>query len=252
MRKKIAVLTGSGISKESGIPTFRDGNDALWNNYNINDVATAEAWEKNPEMLLGFYNEIRKKLKDHDPNQAHIDLARLQGFFDVSIVTQNADDLHERAGSKKIIHIHGELTKARGSSGVSEIIDVGYGEVNVGDLSSNGTQLRPHIVLFGEGLYKFQEAINVVKKADLVIIIGTSFTVYPAAELLIYAKQKTPVYIIDPCDPPLAALRQVEYVDGIGATTSGKYTHYRMPATIGVAKLFNKLTQELSLAGTIE
>lgn len=209
-RKKIVVLTGAGVSAESGISTFRDSN-GLWENHNVEDVASIEGWYRNPSLVLDFYNERRAQLPTVRPNAAHIAIASLEDEFDVTVVTQNVDNLHERAGSTRIIHLHGELTKVRPENcyndrdGYSEatVFDIGADAVHIGDLAPNGAQLRPHIVWFGEAVPKIEAAIDAVEAADMVLIVGTSLQVYPAAGLYRYAGMNTPIYIIDPADMSL-------------------------------------------------
>ncbi len=209
-RKKIVVLTGAGVSAESGISTFRDSN-GLWENHNVEDVASIEGWYRNPSLVLDFYNARRAQLPTVRPNAAHTAIASLEDEFDVTVVTQNVDNLHERAGSTRIIHLHGELTKVRPENcyndrdGYSEatVFDIGADAVHVGDLAPNGAQLRPHIVWFGEAVPKIEAAIDAVEAADMVLIVGTSLQVYPAAGLYRYAGMETPIYIIDPADMPL-------------------------------------------------
>lgn len=195
--KKLVVLTGAGMSQESGIKTFRDS-DGLWEEYNIEDVATPEAWKKNPELVMRFYNERRKQLLDCNPNAGHVGLAKLEELFDVDIITQNIDDLHERAGSKKVLHLHGELKKARSSVDENLIYDIDGWELKMGQKCTKGSQLRPHIVWFGEAVPAISEAIPIVKAADIFVVIGTSMNVYPAAGLIHYVKPNTPVFLIDP------------------------------------------------------
>ncbi len=208
--KKIAVLTGAGVSAESGISTFRDS-DGLWENHNVEDVASISGWYRNPGLVLDFYNERRAQLATSKPNAAHIAIAELEKNYDVTVVTQNIDNLHEAAGSTKVVHLHGELTKVRPENccndrdGYSEatVFDIGYGEIHLGDLAPNGAQLRPHIVWFGEAVPKIEQAIDVVEKADIMLIVGTSLQVYPAAGLYRYARNDAPIYIIDPKDVPV-------------------------------------------------
>ncbi len=210
MRQKIAILTGAGVSAESGISTFRD-NDGLWDQYDVNDVASIEGWYRNRKFVLDFYNIQRKHLQKAAPNAAHLAIAALENDYDVTVITQNVDNLHERAGSTKVIHLHGELTKVRPENcyndedGYSEqtVFDIGYNDVNLGDKAPNGVQLRPHIVFFGEAVPKIESAINVVSDADILLIVGTSLKVYPAAGLYRYAKYDTPIYIIDPKSVPV-------------------------------------------------
>ena len=185
--EKIAVISGAGISAESGLRTFRDG-DGLWRQYSFYDLATPEAWARHPEVVLDFYNERRRLVQAAQPNAAHRALARLEQKFEVVIVTQNVDDLHERAGSKRIIHLHGELAKVRSSSNPALVYDAGGKPTRMGDLCEQGSQLRPHIVWFGEVVMDFDTAIEEVSSADRVLVVGTSLSVYPAASLLGYAR----------------------------------------------------------------
>jgi len=209
-KKKIVVLSGAGVSAESGITTFRDSN-GLWENYRVEDVASIEGWPRNPGLMLKFYNERRAQLAEVKPNAAHIAIAELEKDYNVTVVTQNVDNLHERAGSTKIIHLHGELTKVRPENcyndrdnfSTATVLDIGYEPVNLGDLAPNGAQLRPHIVWFGEPVPNIEKAIDAVADADILLIVGTSLQVYPAAGLYRYADFKTPIYIIDPKDVPL-------------------------------------------------
>ena len=197
MKKKIIVLTGAGISAESGIRTFRDSG-GLWEGHNIEDVATHEAWERNPEMVQEFYNQRRKQLYEVEPNIAHLALARLEEKYDVQIITQNVDDLHERGGSTKVLHLHGELKKSRSTVNDSLIYDIKGWELKMGDLCDKGSQLRPHIVWFGEGVTEIEKATDIAKKAYIFIVIGTSMNVYPAAGLLESIPYFVTKYFIDP------------------------------------------------------
>ena len=232
-RKKIAVLTGAGVSAESGLSTYRD-NNGLWDNYDPMQVASIQGWYANKALVLNFYNMQREKLKDCQPNAAHKAIADLEKDYDVTVITQNVDNLHERAGSTKVIHLHGEATKVRpencfnDNDGYSErsVIDVGYGKVSVGDLAPNGAQLRPHIVFFGEAVPKMTQAVDVVSKADILLIVGTSMQVYPAAGLYRYASYDTPIYIIDPADVPLH---------------DSRITHIKDVATAGMQKFIEML-----------
>jgi len=206
-KKKIVVLTGAGVSAESGIRTFRDS-DGLWENYPVEDVADIRGWYKDPALVLKFYNERRAQLAVVKPNDAHRAIAELEDKYDVTVVTQNVDNLHERAGSTKIIHLHGELTKVRPENcyndrdnySTATVFDIGYEPVNLGDLAPNGAQLRPHIVWFGEAVPNIEIAMDAVAAADILLIVGTSMQVYPAAGLYRYAKFETPIYVIDPKD----------------------------------------------------
>lgn len=217
----IAVLSGAGISAESGLQTFRDSG-GLWEGYDPMEVASAQGWERNPGLVLDFYNARREKLRDAVPNEAHRLLAMLEESCTVDVITQNVDNLHERAGSTHVLHLHGELTKIRPentcneSDGFSEkyVVDIGYGRVSLGDLAPNGAQYRPHIVFFGEAVPKIERAIDMVSKADAMIIVGTSLQVYPAAGLYRYAPATAPIYIVDPAplsvrDPRIIHIRKV-------------------------------------------
>jgi len=195
--KKIVVLTGAGMSAESGLKTFRD-HDGLWHDYRVEDVATPEAWRRNMDLVLEFYNERRKNLLDARPNAAHFALARLEGKYDVNIVTQNVDDLHERGGSIKVLHLHGELKKVRSSVDPSLVYELPGWELKKGDLCEKGSQLRPHIVWFGEPVPLIAEAADLCERADIMILIGTSLQVYPAAGLIHYVFAGAPKYYIDP------------------------------------------------------
>lgn len=194
--KKIAVLTGAGVSAESGIATFRDSN-GLWENHRVEDVASPEGFARDPELVLSFYNQRRAQLHTVEPNTGHHLVAALEESYAVTVITQNIDDLHERAGSTNIIHLHGELLKARPAKGDGLIVDW-PGDINLGDTDSKGVQMRPHIVWFGEGVPEIENAARVVSQADLIIIIGTSMQVYPAAGLVGYAADSVPVIYIDP------------------------------------------------------
>ncbi|MEP1489638.1 MAG: NAD-dependent deacylase [Algibacter sp.] len=196
MKKHIVVLTGAGISAESGIKTFRDA-DGLWEGHDVMKVATPEGFAANPELVLDFYNQRRKQLFEVSPNQAHTDLAKLENNFKVTIITQNVDDLHERAGSTNVIHLHGELIKVRSTSNENDI-QVWKTDLVLGDTCKNGHQLRPHIVWFGEDVPMIEKAVSICETADVLIIIGTSMQVYPAASLIHYAPENTPTYFIDP------------------------------------------------------
>ena len=196
MKKKLVVLTGAGISAESGIKTFRDS-DGLWEGHNVTDVATPEGWYKNQTLVLDFYNQRRKQLKEVEPNLGHQILAELEKDFDVYIITQNVDDLHERAGSTKITHLHGELLKVRSSKNENYILDWPH-DLNIGDNDKHGNQLRPHIVWFGEQVPALEDAITITEQADYFAVIGTSLQVYPAAGLIDFTPKSTTIYYIDP------------------------------------------------------
>lgn len=237
MKKKIVVLTGAGVSAESGLGTYRD-NGGLWDKYDPMEVASIEAWYRNPGLVLDFYNGQRRKLAECKPNQAHLDIASLEEVYEVTVVTQNVDNLHERAGSTLVLHLHGEVCKVRPENRCNEldnyseasVIDIGYEEVNVGDKAPNGAQLRPHIVFFGEAVPKMERAIDLVSRADVVLIVGTSLSVYPAAGLYRYASGDAPIFIIDPADVPIRDPRIV---------------HIRETATAGM-KIFKKYLDNLT------
>ena len=210
MKKRIAVLTGAGVSAESGLGTYRD-NGGLWDNYDPMVVASAEGWARNPGLVLDFYNMQREKLQEVEPNAAHRLIAELEKDYTVDVITQNVDNLHERAGSTHVVHLHGEATKVRPETtcnaydNFSEkyVMDVGYGAVHLGDKAPNGAQYRPHIVFFGEAVPKIERAVELVAAADIVLIVGTSLQVYPAAGLYRYARPEAPIYLIDPADVTL-------------------------------------------------
>ena len=194
--KKLVVFTGAGISQESGIKTFRDSG-GLWEEYKISDVCSPEAWEKDPELVLEFYNKRRKQALEAEPNRAHEIIAELEKYFDVQIITQNIDDLHERAGSTNVLHLHGEITKAR-SVGTEKIHTIGNNPIFLNDLCNSGHQLRPHIVWFGEDVPNMLIAEEIVKTADIFLIIGSSLNVYPAAGLVYQTSEDCPKYLVDP------------------------------------------------------
>lgn len=231
--KKIVVLTGAGVSAESGVSTFRDS-DGLWEKHRVEDVASIEGWYRDPSLVLDFYNQRRAQLATVRPNAAHIAIAELENEYKVTVVTQNVDNLHERAGSTKIVHLHGELTKVRPENccndrdGYSEetVFDIGYDSIALGECAPNGAQLRPHIVWFGEAVPKIEQAIDAVESADILLIIGTSLQVYPAAGLYRYAGMDTPIYIIDPKDVPVR---------------DGRITHIKEVATKGMEVFKNIL-----------
>jgi NAD-dependent deacetylase len=226
---KLVALTGAGISAESGLATFRDSG-GLWEGYDINEVASIHGWEKDPETVLEFYNLRRKQAEKAQPNVAHRALAKLEDFFDVSIITQNVDDLHERAGSTKVLHLHGELSKAKSSTDDNLVINLGSNDTKIGDLAEDGSQLRPYIVWFGEMVPLIEPAAIEVSKADILIVIGTSLVVYPAAGLIDYAKAGISKYLIDPSDP---AIRNYP-----------NWTHFKEDAGTGMKKLASKLKKE--------
>ena len=197
MKRKRVVLTGAGVSQESGIKTFRDS-DGLWENYPVEEVASIDGWYRNKELMLRFYNERRAQLSTVEPNMAHKIIAELEEHFDVTVVTQNVDNLHERAGSSNIIHLHGELTKVRGVDDDFTTYDIGYEPIHLGDKSPSGAQLRPHIVWFGEAVPKLEDGAKAVSECDILLVVGTSLAVYPAASLVNYITNGRPIYLIDP------------------------------------------------------
>lgn len=210
-KKKLVVLTGAGISAESGIRTFRDSG-GLWEGYDVNDVATPEAWIKNPELVLRFYNERRKNVAAAVPNAAHIGLAALEKYFDVTIITQNVDDLHERAGSTNIIHLHGEIFKMRSEYDASIIKEI-KDDIQVGDRAADGHQFRPHIVWFGEEVPMMETATKVAYHAEIFVVVGTSLVVYPAAGLINYVAMEVPKYVIDKSIPSLPAMKNLTLIE---------------------------------------
>ncbi|GAB4312051.1 MAG: NAD-dependent deacylase [Bacteroidales bacterium] len=215
--KKLVVLSGAGISAESGIETFRDG-DGLWNKYRMEELATPEAFRRNPELLLEFYNWRRKKVIEASPNEAHRALVRLEEKFKVTIITQNVDDLHERAGSTHVVHLHGEIMKARSTIDPELVYPLDKPELNIGDTCEKGSQLRPHIVWFGEPVPMIGVAARITEEADILMIIGTSLVVYPAAGLLHYAPGEIPKYYVDPKARPVSGIQNLKIV----AETAGK------------------------------
>lgn len=225
-KKKLVVLSGAGISAESGLSTFRDSG-GLWEGYNINQVATPEGWNQNAEQVLEFYNLRREEACAARPNVAHIRFAELETQYKVEIITQNVDNLHERAGSTKVLHLHGELTKARSVIDESLIIDIGNKAIKIGDCASDGNQLRPHVVWFGEMVPKLEEASQIVEEADIIVVIGTSLAVYPAASLVHYAPDDCKKYIIDPSNPELFSFEG--------------WNHIKETATSGISKLIQDL-----------
>lgn len=221
MKKHIVVLTGAGISAESGLKTFRDS-DGLWNGHNVYDVATPRAWRKNPGMVLDFYNDRRRDVAAANPNAAHTGLAALENEFEVTIVTQNIDDLHERGGSSNVMHLHGEIFKMRSERNASLIYDI-RGDIKLGDVAADGAQLRPHIVWFEEPVPMIEKAAALMHTCDYFVVVGTSLQVYPAASLLHYAPPFLPKIIID---------KKIPDVEGVGLLTL-----IEKPATEGIKEL---------------
>jgi len=226
--KRLIVLTGAGISAESGVKTFRD-QDGLWRNHRIEEVASPIAWIRDQEMVLEFYNIRRKQLYEVEPNAGHFALVDLEDKFDVQIITQNVDDLHERAGSKKILHLHGEIKKARSTVDESLVYQLPDWELKTGDLCEKGSQLRPHIVWFGEAVPNIETAVELVQQADIFIVIGTSLLVYPAASLINYTPSHAKKYLIDP-NTNIDRNKEVEII--------------KEKAGVGVPELVNKLLKE--------
>ncbi len=224
-KKKLVVLTGAGISAESGLKTFRDS-DGLWEGYEVTEVATPRGWKKDPGLVLDFYNMRRRDVGQANPNAAHVGLAELEKDFDVQIITQNIDDLHERAGSTKVLHLHGEIFKMRSEADESLIYEIRE-DIGLGQLADDGAQLRPHIVWFEEAVPMIGEAIPLVRAADIFVVVGTSLVVYPAASLIDYAHRGIPTFIVDkkiPYTPPIYNLTAIE-----------------QPASLGVKELQEKL-----------
>ncbi|MDR0659643.1 MAG: NAD-dependent deacylase [Prevotellaceae bacterium] len=229
MKKKLAVLTGAGISAESGIKTFRDSG-GLWEEYDVMEVASIDGWNKNPQLVLEFYNQRRRQLETAQPNTAHRILAELENDFDVNIITQNVDNLHERAGSTSILHLHGLLTQARSILDDSLIYDIGYADIKPGDTCEIGSQLRPHIVWFGEAVPLILTAAELVMQADILAVVGTSLNVYPAAGLVGYLDSNKPIFLIDPNDVSISRRKELTVI--------------KEKASIGVEKLRKLLLAE--------
>src|ERR1043165_8147509 len=211
MKKKVVALTGAGISAESGIPTFRDAG-GLWEGHRVEDVATPEGWERNPEMVLDFYNQRRKRALDVKPNRGHIVFAELEKDFDVTIVTQNVDNLHERAGSSKVIHLHGSLFESRSTQDESLVYPIVGWELKIGDKCEKGSQLRPNIVWFGEMVPMMEVAAGIAAEADIFLVVGTSMVVYPAAGLIDNVSSEVPKFIVDPNVPNVRSVPNLHFV----------------------------------------
>ena len=230
MSKKIVVFTGAGVSAESGLGTFRD-TDGLWERYRLEDVCTAEAWQRNPKLCVDFYNMRRRDALAAEPNLAHKDIAHLKEVFpDTQVITQNIDNLHERAGSRNVLHLHGEITKLRSQKNVYDLVDLEGWEQHYGDLHPDGSILRPHIVFFGEDVPNFPLACEIASQADIMIVVGTSLNVYPAASLLMYVPAHAEIYLVDPNEPNLTY-----YADRVG--------HIQATATEGVPALVESLEE---------
>ena len=225
MQKKIIIFSGAGISAESGLKTFRD-NDGLWENYDLTEVATPAAWKKNPELVLDFYNLRRKQVIEAQPNKAHFALVELEKKFNVQIITQNIDDLHERAGSSNILHLHGEILKSKSTSNEKQY-NINWADLNIGDLCKKGSQLRPDIVWFGEAVPKMIEAEDLCKDADILIIIGTSLSVSPAANIVEFVPDSCINYLVDPKEIPNNGIKNL--------------TPIKEKASIGIPILANTL-----------
>lgn len=220
VRQRLVVLSGAGMSAESGIATFR-GSDGLWEGHRVEEVASPEGFQANPELVLEFYNQRRRQIVAASPNEGHFALARLESRFDVHIVTQNVDDLHERAGSNQVLHLHGEIRKARSTRDPRHVVNLDGTELNWGDLGPDGAQLRPHIVWFGESVPMIDQAMTVVESADVLVVVGTSLQVYPAAGLVGYAPHSAPIHVVDPNTPleggGRVTLHQCGAVEGLTA-----------------------------------
>lgn len=229
LKKKLVVLTGAGISAESGLKTFRDS-DGLWEGFDVTEVATPRAWRKNPQLVLDFYNMRRRNVAAAQPNEAHKGLAALEKYFDVTIITQNVDDLHERGGSSSIVHLHGEIFKMRSEKNEMLIKEI-RNDIHLGDLAEDGFQYRPHIVWFEEPVPMIEVAIPIVESADIFVVIGTSLAVYPAAGLVNFTQRDIPVYVIDKKIPAMNSKANVTLIE--------------KSATEGVAALTKILTRQL-------
>jgi NAD-dependent deacetylase len=227
--KNLIILTGAGMSSESGIRTFRESG-GLWEEYDVTEVASPMGWWKNRDLVLRFYNERRTQLARCEPNAGHRGIALLEKHFNVHIITQNIDNLHERAGSTKVLHLHGELTKARSTADSSLIYDIGYKEINPGDVCEKGSQLRPHIVWFGEAVPMLDEAIEITSTAEIFVVIGSSLNVYPAAGLIQYAPENASLWLIDPNEVSVPVNMKVEVI--------------REPASKGVEILTARLMEQ--------
>ena len=231
VKKILVALTGAGISAESGFKTFRDSG-GLWEKYNVEDVASIQGWHRNPKLMTDFYNDLRAQLEHAQPNNGHKVLAELEEYFDVRIITQNVDNLHEKAGSTNVLHLHGELTKARPENDDSEskIIDIGYRAMEYGEKNDDGETMRPHIVWFGEAVPAITEAARLVRSADIFAVIGSSLVVYPAAGLVHDLRERTESYLIDPAEVEVPAWLNFKVI--------------REPASTGVAKMRDELLRE--------
>ena len=229
--KRLVVFTGAGVSADSGIATFRDS-DGLWANYRIEEVCTPEALARNRAKVVEFYNLRRRETLSKEPNAAHRAIAELEKYFDIEVVTQNVDNLHERAGSTRVTHLHGELTKLRSTANPDLIYPIEGWEQDLDARAEDGSYLRPHIVFFGEAVPMFDRATRIVEKADILVVVGTSLAVYPAASLVHYARRGVPIYLVDPGQPDVAMIRN-------------PLTHIRERAAIGMPQLLETLVSEL-------
>lgn len=221
-KKRIVVLSGAGMSAESGIATFR-ASDGLWEGYDVTQVASPEGFYNNPELVLDFYNQRRKNVMDAEPNKGHRLLAEMEQEYDVCIITQNIDNLHERGGSSRVVHLHGEIMKSRSTKDPALVYDMKHWEIKMGDTCELGSQLRPHIVWFGEAVPMMEAAVAITQLAEVLIIVGTSMVVYPAAGLFREAPAETPIYVVDPQKPPVHGTAHVHFIE--------------KPATTGLAEV---------------
>lgn len=231
--KKIVVFSGAGVSADSGIPTYRSA-DGLWANYRIEDVCTPEALARDRATVIGFYNERRREMMSKEPNAGHYAIAGLERMFDVEVVTQNIDNLHERAGSTHVTHLHGELTKLRSSANPNLTVNLDGWEQRLDACAPDGSPLRPHIVFFGEAVPMFDTAARIVASADILIVVGTSLAVYPAASLVNYVRDRqVPIYLVDPADPKIAFVRNT-------------VTHIKAASAVGMPELAKRLVDEFA------
>jgi NAD-dependent deacetylase len=229
-RKKVVVLTGAGVSAESGIPTFR-GSNGLWEGHDVTQVASPQGWRKDRALVLDFYNQRRRNMQGAQPNAGHRAIVDLEKEFDVMVITQNIDNLHEQAGSTRVLHLHGEIMKARSTVDPTLIYDLEPGQdINIGDKCEKGSQLRPHIVWFGEDVPEFSRAISLTALADIVIIVGTSMVVYPANTLVEFAPPHARIFLVDPSRPSVDTLRKIEFIVE--------------PGGVGLPKLVKQLAEE--------
>ena len=230
--KNLVILTGAGMSAESGIRTFREAG-GLWEEYDVTEVASPMGWWKNRDLVLRFYNERRSQLAGCVPNEGHKGVAALEKYFNVNVITQNIDNLHERAGSTRVLHLHGELTKVRSTADSALVYDIGYKEINPGDKCEKGSQLRPHIVWFGEAVPMMDEAVRITSTAEIFVVIGSSLNVYPAAGLIDYAPGNASLWLIDPNDVYIPATKRVEVIkekasEGVAILTQRLLARYRI------------------------